>query len=212
VSENAIEAQITLHHAVNCDPKRIAQVASNLVANALKHGAPDQPIRVLASTNEQRVSTWRSRTRVSRSTQLSCDSSFSRFLAVARRTRSRSRPLHRVRNRSRSWRADRRCLRRDSIYSAHSPHLSSKAAAPRLTFIGYRRLIGLPLPSHSCSRIRLCYWCSTLARCLRRLTGISTVSEEVDRLRIRISRLSTSRFSTTSASSSTGMMVTPSPF
>jgi signal transduction histidine kinase len=86
VSENAIEAQIALHHAVNCDPKRIAQVASNLVANALKHGAPDQPIRVLASTNEQRVSSWRSRTRVSRSTQLSCDSSFSRFFAVARRT------------------------------------------------------------------------------------------------------------------------------
>jgi signal transduction histidine kinase len=41
VSENAIEAQITLHHPVNCDPKRIGQVASNLVANALKHG-PDQ--------------------------------------------------------------------------------------------------------------------------------------------------------------------------
>ena len=51
VSENAIEAQITLHHPVNCDPKRIAQVASNLVANAVKHGAPDQP--VLATTNEQ---------------------------------------------------------------------------------------------------------------------------------------------------------------
>ena len=28
VSENAIEAQITLHHPVNCDPKRIGQVAS----------------------------------------------------------------------------------------------------------------------------------------------------------------------------------------
>jgi signal transduction histidine kinase len=35
-SKNAIEAQITLRHPVNCDPKRIAQVASNLVANAIK--------------------------------------------------------------------------------------------------------------------------------------------------------------------------------
>ena len=54
VSENAIEAQITLLHSVNCDPKRIAQVASNLVANALKHGAPNQPVRVLATTDETR--------------------------------------------------------------------------------------------------------------------------------------------------------------
>lgn len=35
-SKNATEAQITLRHPVNCDPKRIAQVASNLVANAIK--------------------------------------------------------------------------------------------------------------------------------------------------------------------------------
>jgi signal transduction histidine kinase len=53
VSENAIEAQITLLHPVNCDAKRIAQVASNLVANALRHGAPDQPIRVWARTDGQ---------------------------------------------------------------------------------------------------------------------------------------------------------------
>jgi sigma-B regulation protein RsbU (phosphoserine phosphatase) len=53
VSKNAIEAQITLRHPVNCDPKRIAQVASNLVANAIKHGAPNQPIRVLATTDER---------------------------------------------------------------------------------------------------------------------------------------------------------------
>jgi signal transduction histidine kinase len=35
VSENRIEADITLLHPVNCDPKRIAQVASILVSNAL---------------------------------------------------------------------------------------------------------------------------------------------------------------------------------
>jgi signal transduction histidine kinase len=54
VSEHAIEAQIILRHPVNCDPKRIAQVASNLVASALRHGAPNQPVRVLATTDEQR--------------------------------------------------------------------------------------------------------------------------------------------------------------
>jgi nitrogen fixation/metabolism regulation signal transduction histidine kinase len=42
-----------LRHLVNCDPKRIAQVASNLVANAIKHGTPNQLIRVLAATDER---------------------------------------------------------------------------------------------------------------------------------------------------------------
>jgi signal transduction histidine kinase len=54
VSENAIEADIVLQHPVICDPKRIAQVASNLVANALKHGSPNHPVRVLATTDERR--------------------------------------------------------------------------------------------------------------------------------------------------------------
>jgi signal transduction histidine kinase len=53
VSENRIEANIALVPPVNCDPKRIAQVASNLVGNALKHGAPHRPIRVLATTDER---------------------------------------------------------------------------------------------------------------------------------------------------------------
>lgn len=53
VTENAIDAQLNILHPVNCDPKRIAQVASNLVANALRHGAPNRPIRVLATTDEQ---------------------------------------------------------------------------------------------------------------------------------------------------------------
>ena len=52
VSDAPIETDITLSHPVNCDPKRIAQVASNLIANALKHGAPNRPVRVWASTNE----------------------------------------------------------------------------------------------------------------------------------------------------------------
>jgi signal transduction histidine kinase len=52
VSENPIEVQIALLRPVNCDPKRIAQVASNLVANALKHGAPNRPVRVRAFTDD----------------------------------------------------------------------------------------------------------------------------------------------------------------
>jgi signal transduction histidine kinase len=51
VSETPIEIDIALLYPVNCDPKRIAQVASNLVSNALKHGAADQSIRVRALTN-----------------------------------------------------------------------------------------------------------------------------------------------------------------
>ena len=51
VSGNPIETQIALLDPVYCDPKRIAQVVSNLVANAVKHGAPTRPIRVKASTN-----------------------------------------------------------------------------------------------------------------------------------------------------------------
>jgi phosphoserine phosphatase RsbU/P len=53
LSENSIEARINLTHPVNCDPKRVAQITSNLVANAMKHGAPSRPIRVWASTDEK---------------------------------------------------------------------------------------------------------------------------------------------------------------
>jgi hypothetical protein len=44
----AIEARIGHLSPVACDPRRIGQMLSNLVANALIHGAPDQPIRVEA--------------------------------------------------------------------------------------------------------------------------------------------------------------------
>jgi signal transduction histidine kinase len=53
VSENPIEARIAFTHPVNCDPKRVSQVVSNLVGNAIKHGAPGRPIRVWASTDER---------------------------------------------------------------------------------------------------------------------------------------------------------------
>jgi signal transduction histidine kinase len=39
---------------VACDSRRVAQLLSNLVANALTHGAPDQPVTVRAVTTDGR--------------------------------------------------------------------------------------------------------------------------------------------------------------
>ncbi len=49
--DRVIEARFDLTEAVNCDRARIAQLLSNLLGNALTHGAKDQPIRVAASTD-----------------------------------------------------------------------------------------------------------------------------------------------------------------
>jgi phosphoserine phosphatase RsbU/P len=50
----APDRQILTHFAitepVNCDPGRVAQLASNLIANAVTHGAPGIPIEVEAHT------------------------------------------------------------------------------------------------------------------------------------------------------------------
>lgn len=48
--ERVIEADIVLTSPVDCDRGRIAQLLSNLLANALTHGAADRPVRVRAST------------------------------------------------------------------------------------------------------------------------------------------------------------------
>ncbi len=50
--ERAIEARFMLTDPVNCDRGRIGQLFSNLLGNALTHGAPDRPIRVQASTHK----------------------------------------------------------------------------------------------------------------------------------------------------------------
>jgi signal transduction histidine kinase len=43
-----IETAIDLPEPVPCDPRRIGQLVSNLLANALVHGAPDRPVRLTA--------------------------------------------------------------------------------------------------------------------------------------------------------------------
>lgn len=42
----AIEVHSAIKHSVPCDRRRVAQLLSNLVSNAVTHGAPDQPVRV----------------------------------------------------------------------------------------------------------------------------------------------------------------------
>jgi signal transduction histidine kinase len=48
--ERRIEAEITLREAVFCDHVRIGQLFSNLLGNAMTHGAEDVPVRVKASS------------------------------------------------------------------------------------------------------------------------------------------------------------------
>jgi sigma-B regulation protein RsbU (phosphoserine phosphatase) len=48
--DRAIEARIDVDEPVYCDRGRIGQLASNLLANALTHGAADRPIRFEAAT------------------------------------------------------------------------------------------------------------------------------------------------------------------
>ena len=46
--ERTIEAAFALPHPIRCDAARIGQLLSNLLANALAHGHPGTPVRVLA--------------------------------------------------------------------------------------------------------------------------------------------------------------------
>jgi signal transduction histidine kinase len=56
--DRAIQAEFALDRPVVCDRVRIAQLFSNLLGNALTHGAPDQPVRVGASTAIGRFELW----------------------------------------------------------------------------------------------------------------------------------------------------------
>lgn len=47
----SLEAKVDIPEVVECDAGRIGQLVSNLLGNALTHGATDQPVRLVASTS-----------------------------------------------------------------------------------------------------------------------------------------------------------------
>jgi sigma-B regulation protein RsbU (phosphoserine phosphatase) len=49
--ERTIETELSLGEPLNCDPGRISQLLSNLIANALTHGAADGSVSVRAGTD-----------------------------------------------------------------------------------------------------------------------------------------------------------------
>jgi sigma-B regulation protein RsbU (phosphoserine phosphatase) len=51
-TDRAIVAEIALVHAVQCDPVRLGQLTSNLLGNALTHGATDKPVKLRAVTQD----------------------------------------------------------------------------------------------------------------------------------------------------------------
>jgi sigma-B regulation protein RsbU (phosphoserine phosphatase) len=53
-----IETRIAITEPVNCDRTRVGQLVSNLIGNALKHGAPNEPVRIGASTEGGVFELW----------------------------------------------------------------------------------------------------------------------------------------------------------
>jgi sigma-B regulation protein RsbU (phosphoserine phosphatase) len=53
-----IESRLDLPHAIRCDPTRIGQLVSNLLANALTHGLAAEPVRLYAATNDGQLTVW----------------------------------------------------------------------------------------------------------------------------------------------------------
>jgi sigma-B regulation protein RsbU (phosphoserine phosphatase) len=56
--ERLIETSFEITEPVNCDRTRIGQLASNLIGNALTHGARDMPVRVGAKTKGDEFRLW----------------------------------------------------------------------------------------------------------------------------------------------------------
>jgi phosphoserine phosphatase RsbU/P len=56
--QRAIETSFEITEPVHCDRKRIGQLVSNLVGNALNHGAQDQPVHVGATTEGDIFKLW----------------------------------------------------------------------------------------------------------------------------------------------------------
>src|ERR1700722_3308844 len=57
-ARRVIETSFEITEPVNCDRTRIGQLVSNLIGNALTHGAPDQPVRVGAKTEGGEFVLW----------------------------------------------------------------------------------------------------------------------------------------------------------
>jgi signal transduction histidine kinase len=53
-----IETDFALRDPVNCDPSRFAQMVSNLLANGLTHGAPEEPVQIHAATDGAELKLW----------------------------------------------------------------------------------------------------------------------------------------------------------
>ena len=51
-TDREIDADISIMHPVECDPLRLGQLTSNLLGNALTHGAADTPVRLHALTHD----------------------------------------------------------------------------------------------------------------------------------------------------------------
>lgn len=56
--QRVIETSYEITQPLNCDRTRIGQLVSNLIGNALTHGAPDQPVRVGARTEGEVLKLW----------------------------------------------------------------------------------------------------------------------------------------------------------
>jgi sigma-B regulation protein RsbU (phosphoserine phosphatase) len=56
--QRLIETSFEITGPVNCDRTRIGQLASNLIGNALTHGARDEPVRVGARTEGDEFKLW----------------------------------------------------------------------------------------------------------------------------------------------------------
>ncbi|WP_426130442.1 sensor histidine kinase [Pararhizobium sp. PWRC1-1] len=57
-TDREIDVAFDFRHPVRIDHPRLAQLFSNLLGNALTHGAADAPVRVRASTTPEAFERW----------------------------------------------------------------------------------------------------------------------------------------------------------
>ena len=107
--ERGVETHFELETPIFCDPARVGQLFSNLLGNAISHGAPDKPVRVDATAKDGRIRTLRGQLRGAHSG--GCAEAAVSAVLPRSCTRSVSRarpwPLHRRRDRKGPRRHDR---------------------------------------------------------------------------------------------------------